>query len=1175
MESSEMGRVLDEVHAGGAGVEELGRLASEMSVDDLTVAFGLIRDRFTEVKDPQSAAAWGRVISSLILHYSVENKDAVSGELADMASDILRNDLGDEAAAEAADAVAGVLKLDPVRMARVFDLYEDSLDEAAAVKLLRAITALGDPDETGRFAGKLETLTSVQGGDNDQMKARLDEIRGILDSETGDPNDALRLLERFLDENPTSIDGLRLIARVLIETGRSKKVEAWYVRALGAVEDESARAPLLSDLGFIQLGPLDDVEKALGSFEAALEADRTLEVALTGYLQAMKTLDRVDDAVPLLERIRRETAGQPQEALVLPLLADAYHRLGRTDDAERTWRRLRAIDPRNPAALRFYEEFHERREDYQKLFTTLQFALSVVDDRSEKIRINKKMADVAENRLHNLERALDAYKRVLALDPLDDESRDSVVTLYEKTRKWHALIEFYNEQLRRLPDDEVDQKVEILFKIIEIYQDEDKFPNEDNVLANYARIVEISPSHLEALETLAHGYESRKRWPDLLRVLQKKVSVTDNPEELLDLFHQIAEVAINRMSNETQAIPFLEKILELDPQNLDVVRKLKSIYQRKHNQEKLFAMHLKELEMPEGEDGEPVDRESILASAAAMARDRLLRYEDALRLYEELYELNPESKDARENMHMLYTRLERWADYAAFLRKEVALPMPDKRKMELRHKLGEVLLDRLGDTAAAKDVYEAILRDDPKDDLAARRLENVFLEQEDLVALKEVFIGRDDVRSYVALLAQRESREKDPARKVALNLAMAEACEKDLEDATRASRYLEKAWALDKSLVDVGRKLLKALEEQGNLEGSVNLLKDLAPSLDDPTERLNAWARLHGDLDRLGRNAEAFKAGKEAVRLALSLGQADEHLDALRKTADNGAFWTEYATLLDEVGDATMDHEKRVALLLELGTVYKNRLLFHDEARQALERVLDLDTGNIEALGMLEDIALQREDYVGLESVLRRRIDVAGDPEQVRDIQLRLGRLYEDLLGDDMQAADCYMQVLQTNPDDRDVLGGLHRTYERSEKFMELADVIRMEIKASASKTEAVRLKCELARVCWENLDDFDEALRLLSDVLREDKDSADALNQLKELFERRLAREEAANVLAPFFRTHERFDDLEELLKARLEDMDKPEAKAAIHLEIADIQARIRGDADAGFDSVVQAVDL
>jgi len=1165
METSETRQAIEKINKDGARDADLEELVSGMSSDDLIDALKALSDSVSQTDGVKELEDWSRTAAGLLLRFALRSGEPFSAGLADAAAMIMKSIPGNEEAAGNAGSIQAVLEVNPSKLAGLYEQYRDVFDSDTQRKLLRVITALGEPDEVEKYA----ELVKKADGDERERKD-LEDASAILAADEGPVEDALRLLERYLDGHPADREALALISKVLARTERTGRIDAWYERALDTVSDEKSRSTIFSEQGKIRLDLTGDVEGALGSFEAAVEADKANEAALNGLLVALRRLDRLDEAIPALTKVRGELAGQADEAKVLPVLAEAYEHLEQRDEAERAWRRLRALDPRNGAALRFYEGYHESREDYQKLFTTLQFALSVTDDPEEKIRVNKKMAEVAEHRLHNLERAIESLKRVLILDPQDLDARESIVTLFEKTRKWHALVEFYNERLRRTPPEEVDVKVDILFRIIGIYQDEDKFPNEDNVLANYARVVELSPTNEEALDTLARGYESRERWPDLLRVLQKKVSVTEDTEELLDLFHQIAEIAIKRMSNETQAIPFLEKILELDTQNLDVVRSLKEIYRRKHNQEKLFSMHLKELEMQTGPE-----RESVLASAAAMARDKLLRYEEALRLYEELYELNPDCREARENMNMLYSRLEKWSDYARFLNEEVGRSMPEKRRVELRHRLGEVLLDRMGDADAARKVYETILDEDPSDDLAARRLEQVFLEQEDLKSLCEVFRKRNDMRSYVALLAQRESHEEDVAARVSLNLAMAETCEKDLDEPGRAARFLEKAWSLDKTLIEVGRRLLEIRESQGEHDKSAEILKYLAPSIEEPTERLQALTKLHGDLDKLGRGAEAFDAGREAVRLAIGLGDPEPQLVAVRRTADRGSLWNEYAELLEEVASAVMDHEKRVDILLELGKVYKNRLLFHDEARDVLEKVLDHDAGNLEALGMLEDIALQREDYVGLESVLRRRVDVAGDPDQVRDITLRLGRLYEDLLGDDAQAADCYMQVLEGSPEDREVLGGLHRTYERSERYMELTDVIRMEVKASGSEGEIARLKCELARISWESMDDFDEAIRLLTSVLEGEKQTEEAVAQLKEMFEGDIARDAAANVMAPYFRIRERFDELEWLLKARFEDMARSEAKAAIMMEIADIYGRVRSDASSAFGPVMQAVDL
>jgi tetratricopeptide (TPR) repeat protein len=1171
MEGKDLRRAFEDVTSGRKQVEDLDPLVAAMTPDDLRDALDYVAARVGATDEVAEVASWTRLTADLLTRWAASSSAAYAGIVANTAADLYRTDLQDPAAADEARAVSAIKTLAPGALANLYEQRGTRLPEEARLRLLRALVTLG----TDAIRQRYEPILAGLNAERDSRRSRETEGRGILDEARellesgGDVEEAVAILDSHLSRHPADAEALSLAAIALARIHGEAGIEDRYARGL-AVSEGAQRARLLVDLGWLRLETLGDVARSVDAFEAALDVDRSQNRALEGLVEAMTSLGKVDVAVALLERIRAELTGHAGEASVLPILARTYQHLGRTPDAERVWRRLRAVDPRNAAALRFYEDYHRERGDHQKLFTTLQFALSVVDDIAEKIRINKVMAGLAETALMNLERAIEAYKRVLLLDPTDSGAEGSLVALYERTHKWHALVEFYNDRLRRLPADAVDERVSTLFKVIENYQDPERLPNADNVLATYARIVEISPTNRQALETLARGYEDRERWPDLLKVLQKKVLVTQDPSELLEIFKQIAEIAITRMSNETQAIPFLERILELDPENLEVVQRLKSIYQRKHNQEKLYGMHLRELRMLTG-----AEREGALLAAANMARDRLLRYDEALRLFEELYRMNTGSREARENLHQLYSRLEQWSDYATFLAEEIERPMPLKRRVELCQKLGEVHMDRLGNTAKAREVFTMVLRLDPSDDIAARRLEHIFLEQDDLAALHDLFMQRGDLRSYVALLSQREGREVDVSRRISLNLAMARTCEADLEEPARALRYLEKAFQLDPGLTDVGRRILDVSESQGDWARAAEILRQLAPVTEDPSERLELYRRLRTTLEQAGRLEEAFKAGMDAVRTAMLLADVGEDLGRLREIAGEASIWQEYAAFMEEVVDGTSDAASRRELLLELGLVYKNRLLFHDEARRAIERLLDLDPGNLEALDLLEDIALQQEDYVGLETVLRRRIDMVQEAGKAREIQMRLGRLYEDLLGEDQAAADCYMQVVQSDPEDRTALAGLHRTLERSERFAELADIIRMEIGSAGSDWDRGRLQCELARALWEHLDEIDEAVLLLDEVLSADARNADALQQLKILFDRRLARDAAANVLAPFFRAQGLLQDLGELLEARIEDMVRPDARAAILMELADIRLATSQDTGAAFSLVAEAVHL
>ena len=110
-----------------------------------------------------------------------------------------------------------------------------------------------------------------------------------------------------------------------------------------------------------------DAEGGLAYFQQHLEHGVSRQV-LDGLLEARRQLSQPDEAIAELEQLRNTFTGKEEEILVLPVLASAYMDKNLEVDAERIWRRVRAIDPRNLEALSFYEDYLRSRGDYQKLY---------------------------------------------------------------------------------------------------------------------------------------------------------------------------------------------------------------------------------------------------------------------------------------------------------------------------------------------------------------------------------------------------------------------------------------------------------------------------------------------------------------------------------------------------------------------------------------------------------------------------------------------------------------------------------------------------------------------------------------------------------------------------------------------------------------------------------------
>lgn len=980
----------------------------------------------------------------------------------------------------------------------------------------------------------------------------------------------LAAFEADLTRSPKDRDLRAAYIRMAIDLGSVERAVSFLARIATGLHD-SDKAAALIDLATLHLDGTGDSDAAMTALESALDADRSGREALQRYADLAVASELAERGAVFLETVRRALTGTPSEIPLLTHLGRLLGLLGRDDEAEKLWRRLRALDPRNLEALEFYIGYYGRKSDWQKQFATAQFELSVVDGDGDRIRLNLLMADVAENRLNNLDRAAEAHKRILQLSPENVDSFEALVCLFEKSRKWHQLVEMYNDRIRRLPLEDVDQKVALLFRIVEIYQNPEKQPSQENMLAAYSRIADISPTNVQALDTLDRGYQTSERWPDLLKVLEKKIELTEDPVELLELFNRVAEIVINRMSNETQAIPFLEKILELDPENLDVVLKLKSIYSHKHNQEKHYAMLKREIAMVQG-----AERERILLSAAEMARDKLLLFEEALELYSQAYRQNGTLREARENMHALFDRMERWSDYALFLDSEVECEMPDRRRIELLHKLAEIRSVHLGDPAGAETVYQKILSIDPSDDLATDRLEAMLLQQGRFQEIYDVYRKMDDVRKFVAQITSFDAQKGvSPSYRKEMCLILARACEIDLKEPERALEFMEQAFQADPADDSVGRKVLATAMKKKDFKRAERVLKILTATASEPTARQEDFVKLSKLYSETGRPSDAFDALADGIKADL---ESDSLQKLVAEAIDSGTsaeLWQPLAGLLADVVTAPAEDAWRQQILMVLGRIQAERLLFHEDARTTFEKVLAIDPGALEALDALEAIAMQQQDFTALECVLTRRIDALDGDVERQAVLLRLGALYEDLIGDDEKAADAFARAAELAAEpDRVVLSGLHRTYDRLERFPELADVIRKERLLATQDWERTALDIELAGVLADGLGQFDDALAVLDGILC-DADNDKAMALVRRIFDEDFDTDTAGSILRTVYSRVGDSAGLLGVVETMINRSTRNDVKAALLVQAAGILSADLGDPAGAFSRLASSIRL
>ena len=138
-----------------------------------------------------------------------------------------------------------------------------------------------------------------------------------------------------------------------------------------------------------------------------------------------------------------------------------------------------------------------------------------------------------------VDKGIDAWRKLVQQNPGVREPRGELARLYRTAERWNALVEVLKEQAEKLPNYSVDEKVATLFELVGIYRDRLKL--DVMVINTYNAILALSPRNQRALDALATQYETMKRWPDLIGVLQKKAA-QGSPEEQVALYGRVAQL---------------------------------------------------------------------------------------------------------------------------------------------------------------------------------------------------------------------------------------------------------------------------------------------------------------------------------------------------------------------------------------------------------------------------------------------------------------------------------------------------------------------------------------------------------------------------------------------------------------------------------------------------------
>ena len=971
--------------------------------------------------------------------------EAMVGKLFQAELDVLASDRSPPAAARKA-AIRLELGALCVR-GKDLDAAAAHLEEAARLdpssiavseKLAEVYATPGFRDDTGDGAWRHKASELFVEVGRRRMASR--------DAATG-----INYLRRAIGIDPYSRPSAIALEEALSETAQWPELDRMLRHRSAVVQDPAERAEVLRRRAALYRDQLPD--------RAAL-----IEVLgeLVGYepprgeaARALRELLRADQAWEALSRLMEgeinalaQDPATPASVLVdeiLELTTIAREHMGDRDRAAELLHQALGVDPTHPEALaRYVDHFRERR-DWRGLIELMEFALDNVREAGagadELARRLEEIAQLAELRLGDIPRAIEAWQRIAALEPGSPKVAEALRRLSARAKMWEQLVASLEDEVAAAPGPT--QRTGVLKKMAQTYRERQIEPR--RAIALYEQILGDNADDDQTLKPLAELYEREGDDAGLASTLRRMLELEDRRlaqamaragkpaeatrewppakrAERLTMLRRLAILYETRLADVDGVVYAASAVLELLPGDRDALERMERVLDKAGDPrlEQTLEYHV-------AASSSPAERAKLLRRLARIAAERgddvtaLERWEHTLRA-------SPADREALAELAQLYEAAERWPELAQVLeRLDGGRPLPTAgtpdaavRAVELE-RYARVLDDRLGDAARATRAWHRVLELLPRNRAAQAALARLYRAASKWRELADV------LGMQVQLFAQRIAAE------------------------------------------DAGRATAAAIDRAEILEHKLGA----------PGEAIKVLDHLIGELDPNHLGAHT------ALR---RLYEARGEFDAAVRVAEREMY-------------LAPEPQRKIARGLEIGLICRDRLGNPTRALQAFKRVLELDPANDEALAAAAELLARLgkwKDHVAMLERMLARIAPTGtsggpNADARRAIVQRIAAATADKLGDPKAAFRWWHRAHDEAPDAQ-TLADVRRAGESYGLWRELCEVLTDERKRlivlggpGAGPTEPARfvaLSRELAGLYERKLGDRPRAITVLAEAL-------------------------------------------------------------------------------------------
>ncbi|HEX7477876.1 MAG TPA: tetratricopeptide repeat protein [Polyangiales bacterium] len=1010
----------------------------------------------------------------------------------------------------------------------------------------------------------------------------------VHEEKRGDVDAAIEAYNEVITAFGNDLDTLAALARLYESAGRNEDLLATLEASESIMEPSVQRANLRFRMAELLREKLGQVERAISSYEAALEDDaqhaQTLAAleaimrdesspyrrdagrvaapryeALGSYdrlLSVLELMAQTDDELEQLAALRRASEvaehGQNDAVAAMTYLGRAV-RAGRTHDSL-------------PQLLTEYGRLADATARYAEYVACLQEIAPEIFDAEQKVRVYRRVAEVAREKLADIALSRASFRKVLEEQVDDLPALDALIALDEEVGDHAALIDVLKRktELALSPA----ERAKLLSRQADVY--ERGLDDADKAIAALEDLVSDAPDKA-AYDSLQRLYQRTHRWADLSALYEQQLE--RHVGDAVDLRYQLARNCRTHLSDTQAALEHLREAITYNPNHFDSIALLESIM-NEHGEYRTTAAEILEpgylarmewakltAALRARVDGELdlEERKRLLLRLGRIYEEQLEDFEETMEVYARLFREDPRDEEQWETLTRLAKVGGQWNRLAKILGEALPEAANDEITAKLARYVGSLYDERIVNAVKAAEFYSKALEFDSQDAVAFTALEAAYQRSTSHAALIELY------------KRQAEAAPSDGQR-VALLHKSARLYAGELSDRKAAIATYREILEVEPANADAISGIEGLLSETEDHAGLADHLRRRLEHAGGINDEVALKFRLGEVLStRLGDDSGAIEAFEEALHIDPSCTPA---MSALEQLVQNEAHtlrvteilepvyrhldqWKKLIAIYEARLALVSDPVEAVRLLSEVAQLHEQRgadlrLAFH-----AYQRAFAREPDNDAIRAHIDRLAARRESWDDHVAAYEAALVATQDDAIKAQLLTTIARVHDEKRGDPRSAIQAYERLLAVESEDPSTLDALESLLTMVGDWRGLVAVFERKVKAAFSSEERSDVLRRMGSVLDDLLADRDAAIAAYRRALAEVETDELALDALDRLYE---AGGQAAE-LAP-------------ILGRRIELAQDPAARAELGVRLGHLLEEQLHQFDAAIDAYRRVLD-